>query len=94
MAETADQIRQGIEQTRADLDHKLDRIEMKAREELSLRNQFARRPWQVLGAAAGAGVLLGLLFGGRGKRGEADGDDYEDIGEAVEDPTDPDLNAP
>ncbi len=94
MAETADQIRAGIAQTRADLDQKLDRLELKAREELSLRNQFARRPWQVLGAAAGAGLVLGLLFGGRGKRSEDEADEYEDIGEAAEDRNDRDLNAP
>jgi hypothetical protein len=65
MAETADEIRAGIEGTRADLDRKLDLLETKARHELSLRNQFARRPWQALGAAAGLGVVLGLVFGGR-----------------------------
>ncbi len=65
MAETADQIRAGIEATRADLDRKLGRLEGKAREELSLRNRVAERPWQFVGAAAGAGVLLGLMFGGK-----------------------------
>jgi ElaB/YqjD/DUF883 family membrane-anchored ribosome-binding protein len=62
VAETADQIRAGIERTRADLDRKLDEMELRARQELSLRNQVARRPWQALGAAAGAGLLLGLVF--------------------------------
>ncbi len=65
MAETADQIRAGIEATRADLDRKLNRLEGKARNELSLKAQLARRPWQFLGAAAGAGLLLGLISGGR-----------------------------
>ncbi len=64
MAETADQIRAGIEATRADLDRKLNRLESKARRELSLTRRMAERPWQFLGAAAGAGLLLGLLFGG------------------------------
>ncbi len=79
MAETADEIRAGIERTRADLGQKLDRIEEKAREELSLRNQVARRPWQILGAAAGAGLLLGLLFGGHShdeEAGEGHEEDY------------------
>ncbi len=73
MAETADQIRAGIEERRADLDAKLDMLEARARHELSLRTQFARRPWQALGAAAGAGILLGLLFGGRHKMRDHDG---------------------
>ncbi len=64
MAETADEIRAGIEETRADLDRKLDRLESKARAELSVKNRIAERPWQAVGAAAGAGLLLGLLFGG------------------------------
>ncbi len=67
MAETADQIRAGIEQKRADLDRKLDLMELRAREELSLRNQVARRPWQAVGAAVGTGLLLGLLLGGKDK---------------------------
>ncbi len=68
MAETADEIRAGIEATRADLDRKLGRLEGKARDQLSLRNRVAERPWQFVGAAVGAGLLLGLVFGGRRKR--------------------------
>jgi hypothetical protein len=47
-------------------------LEARARNELSFRTQFSRRPWQALGAAAGAGVLLGLLFGGRHKMRDHD----------------------
>ncbi len=65
MAETADQIRAGIEATRADLDRKLNRLEGKARRELSVKARVAERPWQFVGAAAGAGLLLGLIMGGR-----------------------------
>ncbi len=65
MAETADEIRAGIEATRADLDRKLNRLEGKARRELSIKARVAERPWQLVGAAAGAGLLLGLLMGGR-----------------------------
>lgn len=72
MAETADQIRAGIEQTRADLDQKLDLLEMKARDQLSVRNQVSRHPWGAVGAAAGAGVMLGLIFGGKNRRDEED----------------------
>ncbi|MGE5359378.1 MAG: hypothetical protein ACM3NQ_10195 [Bacteroidales bacterium] len=77
MAETADQIRAGIEEARAGLDAKLDMLEARARNELSLRTQFSRRPWQALGAAAGAGILLGLLFGGRHKMRDHGGVDVE-----------------
>jgi ElaB/YqjD/DUF883 family membrane-anchored ribosome-binding protein len=66
MAETADQIRAGIEATRANLGRKLDRLETKARRELSLKARLAERPWQFLGGAAAAGLVLGLIFGGRG----------------------------
>jgi ElaB/YqjD/DUF883 family membrane-anchored ribosome-binding protein len=65
MAETADEIRAGIEATRADLDRKLNRLEGKARHELSLKARLAERPWQFLGVAAGAGLLFGLITGGR-----------------------------
>ncbi len=64
MAETADAIREGIEETRADLDRKLSQIEWKAREQLSLRARVARHPWQALGVAAAVGLAAGLLFGG------------------------------
>jgi ElaB/YqjD/DUF883 family membrane-anchored ribosome-binding protein len=63
MAETADQIRARIEATRADLDRKLNRLEGKARRELSLKARVAQRPWQFVGVAAGAGLMLGLVFG-------------------------------
>jgi len=63
MDQGSDNIRQGIESTRAALDEKLDTLESKARETFDLKHQVAERPWMALGAAVAAGFVLGSLGG-------------------------------
>jgi hypothetical protein len=64
MDQRSDNLRQGIESTRAALDEKLDTLESKARETFDLRHQVAERPWMALGAAMAAGFVLGNMGGG------------------------------
>ena len=64
MDQRSDDIRQGIESTRAALDEKLDTLESKAREAFDLKHQVAERPWMMLGAAVATGYALGSLGGG------------------------------
>jgi hypothetical protein len=64
MDQRSDDIRQGIESTRATLDEKLDTLETKAREAFDLKHQVAERPWMMLGAAVATGYVLGSLGGG------------------------------
>jgi len=47
--------------TRASLDSKLDRLEIKARQTFDLNHQVAERPWMAFGAAVVAGYVLGSL---------------------------------
>jgi hypothetical protein len=63
MDQRSDDIRQGIESTRAALDTKLDTLESKARETFDLKHQVAERPWMALGAAVVAGYVLGNMGG-------------------------------
>ena len=61
MDQRADNIRQGIEATRASLDTKLDTLEFKARQTFDLKHQVSERPWMALGAATVAGYVLGSM---------------------------------
>lgn len=71
MGEAADQlnqperIEQRIEATRSQLDDKLNAIEQRAREAMSVRRRVAERPWTVIGGAAAVGLAVGLVKGWR-----------------------------
>src|SRR5215471_17890484 len=64
MDQRSDDIRQGIESTRAALDDKLDTLETKARQAFDMKHQVAERPWMMIGAAVATGYALGSLGGG------------------------------
>ena len=55
----ADDIREDIEATRADLDEKIHQLTEKAHEVVDVRLQVARRPWVALAVATAAGFFLG-----------------------------------
>jgi hypothetical protein len=67
MRDVADDIRDDIEATRADLDEKIQQLTEKAHEAMDVRHHVARRPWVALGIATAAGFLLG----GRGRHAAA-----------------------
>lgn len=64
MDQRSDDIRQGIESTRAALDEKLDTLETKTREIFDLKHHVAERPWTMLGLAVAAGYVLGSMGNG------------------------------
>lgn len=55
----ADEIREDIEATRADLDEKIQQLTEKAHDAVDVRRHVARRPWVALGLATAAGFFLG-----------------------------------
>ena len=59
MSDVADEIREDIEATRADLDEKIHQLSAKAHQAVDLRHHVAQRPWVALGLAAAAGFFLG-----------------------------------
>ncbi len=68
MGEAADEltpkaeiIEERIEHTRNRMQRRLWELESRARQALSVRQRLAERPWTVLAAAAGVGMLLGLM---------------------------------
>lgn len=63
MGETADEIRNQIEETRAKIGQDLNELEHKVRRETDWRVHFDRRPWAFMGAAFSAAVLFGLIVG-------------------------------
>ena len=62
MGETADQIRNEIEHTRARLGQELNELEYKVKRETDWRVQFDRHPWGFMGAACGLAVLAGWML--------------------------------
>jgi hypothetical protein len=60
MAETANQIRQDIEQTRARLGQDLNDLEYKVKQETDWRYHVTRRPWPFLGGVFAVSMLLGM----------------------------------
>jgi hypothetical protein len=68
MGETADQIRNEIEEKRAKLGQDLNQLEYKVKRETDWRVQFDRRPWAFMGAAFTSAVLFGLIIGAVGRR--------------------------
>ncbi len=64
MGETADSLRQQIDDQRSHLTENVEELEERARAMTDWEQQFRERPEMFLGAALAGGVLLGALFGG------------------------------
>jgi ElaB/YqjD/DUF883 family membrane-anchored ribosome-binding protein len=65
MGETPDQIERHIYEKRSELGENIHELQQKVKTAVDWRAQFDQRPWVLMGAAFGGGVLLALLFGGR-----------------------------
>jgi hypothetical protein len=61
MAEASDQILRQIESRRAALANDIDALQDRITREIDWRTQFHRRPWQFLGGALLAGMLVSLI---------------------------------
>jgi len=66
MGETPDEIERHIYEKRSELGENIDELQQKVKTAVDWRAQFDQRPWVLMGAAFGGGLLLALLFGGRG----------------------------
>ncbi len=66
MGETPDQIERHIYEKRSELGENIHELQQKVKTAVDWRAQFDQRPWVLMGAAFGGGMLLALLFGGRG----------------------------
>lgn len=66
MGESTSQIERDIAAERNELGRNLQLLENKARSLADWRTYYRSHPWAMLGAAAGGGVLLGVLTGGIG----------------------------
>jgi len=73
MGQTADQLRDQVDQTREDATEKIQQIEQqvsqtadKVKEQLDWRHQIEERPLLAVGAALVGGMILGGLTGGDG----------------------------
>jgi len=66
MGETPDQIERHIYEKRSELGENIHELQQKVKTAVDWRAQFDQRPWVLMGAAFGGGLLLALLFGGRG----------------------------
>lgn len=62
MGQTADEIKQQIEQQREQLGSNLEHLEAKVKETVDWRSQFEQRPMAGVGLAFGAGFLLSMLI--------------------------------
>jgi len=62
MGQTADQIKQEIDQQRESLGSNLQQLETKVKETVDWRTQFEQRPMAGVGLAFGAGFLLSVLM--------------------------------
>jgi hypothetical protein len=81
-----EEARAHIDATRARMSETIDEIEgvlVRKKEEIQHRLDFVapirNNPWQSMGIALGAGLILGLLTGGSDEDGEEDGEDGEDL---------------
>jgi hypothetical protein len=74
MAETANELKERVDQARHRLEQDLNSLEYHVRASLDWRTQYRRAPWVFLGAAFGSALMLGLAFSrmlaglGRGRR--------------------------
>ncbi len=66
MGETPDQIERHIYEKRSELGENIHELQQKVKTAVDWRAQFDQRPWVLMGVAFGGGLLLSLLFGGRG----------------------------
>jgi len=73
MGQTADQLRDQVDQTRENATQKIEQIEQhvgqtadKVKEQLDWRHQVEERPLMAVGAALVGGMILGGLVGGNG----------------------------
>ena len=71
MGETPDQIERHIYEKRSELGENIHALQEKVKTAVDWRAQFDQRPWVGMGVAFGGGVLLALLFGGRGDSGRS-----------------------
>jgi hypothetical protein len=62
MGETADQIKQQIDEQREQLGSNLQQLESKVKDTVDWRTQFEQRPMAGIGLAFGAGFLLSVLM--------------------------------
>jgi len=66
MAETTEQLRQDIAETRADLGERIDELAARAEQVVDVRHRVRERPWSSLAVA----VALGFVLGHRRRRPE------------------------
>ena len=66
MGETPDQIERHIYEKRSELGENIHELQEKVKTAVDWRAQFDQRPWVGMGVAFGGGLLLALVFGGRG----------------------------
>ena len=66
MGERTDEIERHISDTRNELGDHIDELQQKVKTTFDWRAQFQQRPWMLVGAAFGGGLLVSLLIpGGR-----------------------------
>ena len=61
-----ERLKNGIEDSRADLHGNLRELERKVEDAADWRYQFSKRPFVLLGVAVAGGALLGMIVGPRG----------------------------
>jgi hypothetical protein len=76
VGENTNQIEQEIRERRSDLGRNLDTLERKARELADWRTHYREHPAAFIGAAIGAGLMLGLLAIPRPRRRAAVDDTF------------------
>jgi len=68
MGQKADQIERHIGEQRAELGENINELQRKVKNTFDWRAQFKQRPIAMLGLAAGGGLLLSAIIGGRRSR--------------------------
>jgi hypothetical protein len=68
MAEASERIRQLIDETRADLDERIEILASRAEQAVSLKHQIKAHPWVTVAIAAATGLLVGRLDASRRHR--------------------------
>ena len=62
MGERTDQIERHISETRNELGENIDELQEKVKTTFDWRVQFQQRPWTLIGAAFGGGLLVSMLI--------------------------------
>lgn len=62
MGERTDQIERHIHETRNELGGNIDELQQKVKSSFDWRVQFQQRPWALIGAAFGGGLLVSMLI--------------------------------